>query len=256
MGSVALEGFGSGGAALNFKIVPGLTQPETASENTIWVKTDEKITSWAISTNAPEAPQEGMVWIPISDSGAISLRILKKKFVEVYPLPAKQYVGGEFVQKDTMIFQDGVWLSLIPPGALYWDGDECVETTNGWRLDTGRHSDSSPYVSGDGSLNTYTISLTIDKKWESIQAATKQKISLAGFSKLCCEHSGASANLQYGSSITMDDGVGRARLPESDTPTISVLDISAETGSFYVAVQKFTSGTSFGTTTIHKVWME
>lgn len=256
MGSVALEGFGSGGAALNFKIVPGLDQPSDPKENTIWVRTEEKITSWAISPNAPEAPQEGMVWIPISDSGSVSLRILKKELVEVYPLPAKQYVGGEFARKDTIIFQDGVWLSLIPPGALYWDGDECVETTNGWRLDTGRKNDSTPYVSGDGSLNTYTISLTIDKKWESIQAATKQKISLAGFSKLCCEHSGATAFLQYGSSITMDDGVGRARLPESDTPTISVLDISAETGSFYVAVQKFTSGTSFGTTTIHKVWME
>ena len=44
---------GGGGAALNFKVVPGLTQPGTASENTIWVNTDQKITSWVFSAIKP-----------------------------------------------------------------------------------------------------------------------------------------------------------------------------------------------------------
>lgn len=44
---------GGGGAALNFKVVQGLTQPGTAEENTIWVNTDQKITSWVFSAIKP-----------------------------------------------------------------------------------------------------------------------------------------------------------------------------------------------------------
>lgn len=49
---VPMEGFGGGGTLLNFKVV-GNPQPENPKENTIWVDTDEKITSWYFSTEKP-----------------------------------------------------------------------------------------------------------------------------------------------------------------------------------------------------------
>lgn len=48
------KGYKHGGAnPLNFKVVPGLTQPGTASENTIWVKT-ERINGWRFSAVKPK----------------------------------------------------------------------------------------------------------------------------------------------------------------------------------------------------------
>ena len=48
-----LSGGGSSGASLNFKVVGGTTEPANPSENTIWVNTDEPITSWIFSAKNP-----------------------------------------------------------------------------------------------------------------------------------------------------------------------------------------------------------
>ena len=53
MGDVALEGFGSGGASLNYKIVGGITAPDNPKENTIWVKTDVNIGGHLFSAKNP-----------------------------------------------------------------------------------------------------------------------------------------------------------------------------------------------------------
>lgn len=43
----------AGGAGLNFKVVGGTTNPGNPKENTIWVKTDTRITGWDFSHSAP-----------------------------------------------------------------------------------------------------------------------------------------------------------------------------------------------------------
>lgn len=42
-----------GGASLNFKVVGGTTEPVSPKENTIWVNTDQKITSWHFGAEEP-----------------------------------------------------------------------------------------------------------------------------------------------------------------------------------------------------------
>ena len=42
-----------GGANLNFKVVGGTTEPASLKENTIWVNTDQKITSWHFGAEEP-----------------------------------------------------------------------------------------------------------------------------------------------------------------------------------------------------------
>ena len=53
MGSVSLEGFGSGSNPLNFKVVGGTSAPANPKENTIWVNTSTKVTSWDFSASEP-----------------------------------------------------------------------------------------------------------------------------------------------------------------------------------------------------------
>ena len=102
---------GAGGAnSLNFKVVGGTTAPANPKENTIWVNTDTAISSWAFSATQPETPVEGMVWIMTDTAGTVSINTLKKNALNVYPVAAKQYVGGTWVDKTAKSYQGGEWV--------------------------------------------------------------------------------------------------------------------------------------------------
>lgn len=137
MGSVALEGFGSGGAGLNFKVVFN-PQPSDPKENTIWVETDVPITSYIFSATEPEAPtdgKDGMVWISTGTSSTVEFNALKKNGIQVYPLSAKQYVGGAWVDKTAKSWQGGEWVDWWN-GELYKAGNEYEFITGGWIAST------------------------------------------------------------------------------------------------------------------------
>lgn len=154
MGHGFKHGGGSGGAALNFKVV-GNPQPETAKENTIWVDTDTKITGWLFSAAQPEAPGEGMVWFAVGTANHVAFNALKKNGVNVYPLYAKQYLGGEWVSKTAKSYQGGVWTDWWD-GKLYSHGNECLNMTGGWES---RH-DSTWYGKGTATKKADRITLS------------------------------------------------------------------------------------------------
>ena len=122
MGSVALEGFGSGGAALNFRVV-GNPQPANPKENTIWVNTDVKITGWVFASAEPEAPADGMVWISTGASSSVEFNALKKNGIQVYPLSAKQYISGAWVGVSIKVYKDGTWTTPNTIPAFNYTGD-------------------------------------------------------------------------------------------------------------------------------------
>lgn len=104
---------GGGGGGLNFQVIGGATAPSNPKENTIWVNTDVKITTWAFSATEPEAPVEGMVWITTGTSSSAEFNTLKKNGIQVYPLSAKQYVGGSWVDVEAKSYQGGEWVDLV-----------------------------------------------------------------------------------------------------------------------------------------------
>lgn len=109
MSDVALKGFGGGGgAALNFKVV-GNPQPANPKENTIWVNTDVKITGYRFAAEQPENMAEGEVWISTGAASQVAFNALKKNTVMVYPISAKQMVGGRLVDLTAKSYQDGAW---------------------------------------------------------------------------------------------------------------------------------------------------
>lgn len=119
-----------GGADLNFAIIGGTVMPETAAENTIWVNTDVAITDWCFSATAPESPTEGMVWITIGTTSAVSFNALKKNCIQVNPLTVSQYVESTWVTKEARSYQGGEWHDWII--YLFTNGNQNESITGGW----------------------------------------------------------------------------------------------------------------------------
>ncbi len=113
---------GAGGSnVLNFKVV-GNPQPANPRENTIWIDTNTPITGWVASAIQPTEPTEGMVWIKTGDASPAQFNALKKNGIQVYPISAKQYIGGAWVDKTAKSYQNGAWVGWIKD--LYVDGSE------------------------------------------------------------------------------------------------------------------------------------
>lgn len=159
-------GGGSASSALNFKIAGGAASPSGATENTIWVNTEEEITSWVISPVEPESPTEGMVWICVGAVSAAAFNALKKNSIMVYPISAKQYLGGAWVTKTAQSYQNGAWVDWLPDGAIYYMGNLMADTTGGWtsyayKVTTAYGGVTASVVNNDANLETaLTLSTT------------------------------------------------------------------------------------------------
>lgn len=119
-----------GGVAFNFKVVCN-PKPENPKKNTIWVDTDTPITGWAFSRSDPEKI-DGLMWFQVGDASTAAFNALKKNTIMIYPLSAKQCVGGEWVSVTAQIYQDG-WVDWMM--YLYNKGVEFIdEFGEGWKL--------------------------------------------------------------------------------------------------------------------------
>lgn len=120
LGRTNTGGGGSGG--LNFKVVGGTTAPSNPKENMIWINTSTKITDWVFSATQPSA-KSGRVWISTGTSSSVEFNALKKNGIQVYPLSAKQYVSGAWVDKEVEIYQNGKWDESMKKLYFYNRGD-------------------------------------------------------------------------------------------------------------------------------------
>ena len=102
-----------GGASLNFQVktYPSETElkADKPKENTIGVITTTTMTSWVFSATEPTEPKTGMVWIAVGTSSSVEFNAINKNTLQVYPLSAKQYEGGTFVDKVSYSYQNGIW---------------------------------------------------------------------------------------------------------------------------------------------------
>lgn len=56
---------------------------------------------------------EGMVWIKIGTESSVEFNALKKNGLQVYPISAKQYIDGAWVDKAAKSYQNGEWVEWI-----------------------------------------------------------------------------------------------------------------------------------------------
>lgn len=121
----------SGGTSLNFKVVRGTSAPASPKENTIWVNMSSAITDWYFGSDEPDVRKEGTLWITTGVSGNVAFNALKKNGLKVYPISAKHYRSGAWVEKPAKIYQGGKWVDWWD-GSLYKIGNQYTEITGGW----------------------------------------------------------------------------------------------------------------------------
>ena len=224
-----------GGTSLNFKVV-GNPKPETAAESTIWIDTDS-ITSWIFSATEPENPAEGMVWISTGATSAVAFNALKKNGIVVYPMSAKQYVSGAWVDKTAKSYKNGEWVELIPEGMLYYRGNECDPVTGGWSAFVGY---SSSYTLGSYTEGSDRITLKLNGDQKCVSAAPANKIDLSKASTLIVNVKRAPSEANHGLYVTPVRTVSAcdravAKLEELKTGK-NVLDVSSLSGQYYIVL--------------------
>ena len=239
-----------GGTSLNFKVVGGTAEPAKPKENMIWLDTDTKITSWAFRAAEPETPAEGMIWISTGASSTAPFNALKKNGIQVYPLYAKQYVSGAWVDVDAKSYQNGAWVDWWN-GHLYEYGNLHEQVTGGW---TTEGYTASGYSTLHAQFNSNHIYIWGVNNVGPGGAGTVNKIDLSGRAKL---HILADVNSNNTTKLCVvksksDDMINspaaQVILPQG-TKITAELDISAITEG-YIAVSTGTPAY------IYDIWLE
>ena len=117
----------------NYSVIGNPNEPENPTENMIWVQTEDDITEYVFSRKEPIA-MDGLVWIytgAVSNVGFASMKFDNIYMHDVYPISAKQYIGGAWVDKTAKIWQGGAWVDWWD-GTLYYASNAYEEITGGW----------------------------------------------------------------------------------------------------------------------------
>jgi hypothetical protein len=92
--------------------------------------------------------KDGFVWFLTGASSTVAYNALKKNDIEVYPMSAKQYIGGAWVDVSAKSCQNGEWVDWWN-GELFSYGNEFEAVTGGWISTPALYNKS-----GDGSSGT------------------------------------------------------------------------------------------------------
>lgn len=247
-----MTGGGSGSASLNFKIVGGTTQPANPAENTIWINTDTETSGWIFIIDEPTEPEEGLVWIKTATSSAVDFNALKKNEIHVYPLCAKQYINGVWIDVEALCYQNGVWISLgeylfnYGKQTYQWIASSLPSTTadNNYHVtpgittnpdgsvtialsDSGEPNNQRPF--GSGIYRVYEAVDVTDFKTITIDAEISGYSAYWGLTLYPTGADAWSNNREYGG-----DSVACLWLPAGRFTT--VLDVSSISGTYYIGV--------------------
>lgn len=235
---------------LNFEVVGGTTEPVNPTENTLWVNTPHDISGYYFQSTQPENMAEGEVWFATGTISNVEFNALKKNGIQVYPISAKQHIGGACVDVTAKSYQGWEWvdwsITLYPPGSNW----NTATSGNGYAT-----------INGDGiTLQEEWISysqyqqVTTNSKWDVTgfnKLRARMKTSSTGCTKVVALSSLASSNVRDGSFVAKVQNA--TQTPE----TIFECDISGLSGEYYVAVGQYIgSGSSNNYTVFDKVWME
>ena len=235
------------GAELNFEVVSN-PQPANPKENTVWVDTDS-ISDWAFSAAEPENPVAGMVWFSTGTSSPAAFNALTEGNITVYPVSAKQYVGGVWVDKTAKSYQGSAWAELWD-GTLYDAGNEYEFITGGWT--SGNVSSSSTATPSAITKNDDRIVIP-NRQSASNGAFTVNAIDLTNYTKLKAIYSGNTPSLRVAPNYPASSATASAKGSNvGETRTELTLDISGLTGMYRPALS---CSTQYAIS-LYKMWLE
>lgn len=213
------------GSAMNFKVVGGTTAPSNPKENTIWINTATPITSYVFSATEPSSAEEGMVWISVGTASNVAFSATKKNPIMVYPLYAKQYVSGAWVQVDAKIYQNG-WNDLLTEVVFFGDGAINTDTFGSTTVASGYN----PYsITGGNIVFSQYVDVTTTKMFD-VTAFKTIECVIAGWDWMNVEAylvgSSGTHKLKY-----VDSFPAGGQASAGDTRTF---DISSYSGDYYL----------------------
>lgn len=240
----------STGAALNFEVVGGTTEPTNPKENTIWINTDTEITGWVFDSAEPTSPAKGMVWFTIGTIGT-GFNALTENGLHVYPNVCYQYTGSAWVLVEAMLYQAGSWgtFSIGGSGMLYDNGTVMtgVQTTS-YMNNTGCSvSWESAYI------QLKTKASSVSEVYAVFGPYRMTEITKLGATGLCSVPNKGDFRASLYVSSTANTGFNSAAAINTATYSeisseisFSVeLDVSALEGDYYIYIGTNTNGASW-----------
>lgn len=221
---------GGASAGLNFKIIAYTTEENLLSakpkENTIGIITEIPITSYAFSAKMPSKPVSGMVWIVTGMESSVEFNALRKNSFMVYPLSAKQYVGGAWVDVVAKSYQNGKWVDW----AVYYysDGNTFDDVTGGY------YSNNVPTDYGTGSVEFGSDRIILQCKGAAqALVRTKNPLDLSGAAVL---------QIRVHANVTSEyNNKGYLHFYVTEKP---ITQIGQTTGDSKVIVEEYAPGTN------------
>ena len=225
-------GAGGGGAGLN--VVTGLTEPSSAKENTIWVKSNAAGKKYVFSETEPENPPEGLIWFHVTSVGVIT--------------KADVYVGGVWVAADTYMYLGGSWVQIASAwnGVLFENGNQYVDITGGW-TGTKPLTFTSPNLVSNA--NTVYNQKAIDlSKWVTLHVLGNiYSTKTGGFTNSYIRVKSGGVSGTDAASKGFSDGYNKV--------VEYTLDISSLSGEYTITVTSTTNGGVGGKIDITKIWL-
>lgn len=257
MDAESAGGSSGGGIQPNFCVVGGTVEPENPSENMIWVKTGVEISDVVFNANEPIFQVEGMVWVITGDMSYVSFNALKINNLYIdpqYPLDAKQYTNGSWIDVEAVSYQGGRWLRWVNGLYIYKFGNEYADITGGFNIvkATVGHNLNSNTKKYDTNLTIHANSNT------SGCFVTKWKIDLTEYKRLCANIVSTTGKLAIGvsssSSSPFDSFNGSKYVSDSGVVT---LDISSIEDEHFICVGAWANtGDTTVTAKIDEIWLE
>ena len=245
---------GGGSNPLNFQVktYPSETElkADNPKENTIGVITTTTMSSWVFSATEPAEPEVGMVWISVGTFSNCEFNALKGQNLQVYPINAKQYIGGAFVNKTAMSYQCGEWVNWSV--YLYKSGNEYTDITGGWvQTVTDNHSE---FVKADSFMKL--------RVWYgySVKAGTNNAINLNGFTqlhfKIGAEGADSTGGIEFFvASTKTGEYIAFAYVNSCGENKVITIDISAVQDSAFIGMYVFAPSGKFTHVSVKEVWM-
>ena len=203
--TVPMYGFGGGGSGseLNFDVKDFRTEAEllasAGKENRIGVITSVPMTGWRFDANQPEDLQEGEVWISVGTDSPVKFNALKKNGIQVYPIFAKQYVDGAWVNVVAKSYQNSEWVEWVTEVYIFKRGVGATGT-----IQTEKQNNSSVSVSVDG----ITVGWSGSQGYTFSYAWSQETYDVTDFSKLVVESNFTDASTVL---VGMKSGAGIVR---------------------------------------------
>lgn len=186
----------------------------------------------------------GTVWISTSTSSTAPFNPLKKNNITVYPMSAKQYVNGAWVNKTAKTYQGGKWVDwivyVVPSNTFSWF------TNNTVRGNVTKNND-----------NSVTVKCTSTNYY--VMAFTKETFDLTGFNKMIVTYTSTSgytmAAIGVATSTTgteaYNEYIAYTKVNRTSTPVTATINISNINRPVYFGATEFN-----GSITIKEIRLE